>query len=50
MRVNFLYTENPTPLVEVRKRKCIMVNTNNKSGEEIPQGELRFNTRNVLGV
>jgi hypothetical protein len=48
--VNFLCTENPRRLVEVRKRKCIMVNTNNKGGEEIPQGELRFNTRNVLGV
>ena len=46
---DFLYTENPYIAVEVFKRKCIMVNTN-KGGEEIPQGELRFNTRNVLGV
>lgn len=46
---NFLCTENLYIAVEVLKRRCIMVNIN-KGGEEIPQGELRFNTRNVLGV
>jgi hypothetical protein len=44
----FLCTENLCIAVEVLKRKCIMVNIN-KGGEEIPQGELRFNTH-VLGV
>jgi len=46
---DFLCTENPYIAVAVFKRRCIMVNIN-KGGEEIPQGELRFNTRGVLGV